>query len=308
MKKEKCIFIIMLFTSIVALAIYLVPFGNSERTNEICLAIFGGSIVASVVALIEYLQEREKTLEQFISDSRETIRNFRKIKYLSLDYPEELIIDCIKEEEDNFLRPIFNKPELDIAKKKILDYSVRARNQSDIDEKLAEKIKDDVIDKMGSENMYKAILGNAKEQIKNSMRSYIDASNFELKKLETSYENLCFIIHNKKIKQKINDKIVLKIKDYQKLINEKQFIFKDDINRLMGVAKACEELFALNKRLFRTEECRENNLIHNYVYQECIDEIEQSIESARNMILFRKEESVLEKKPVYIIHETLTSN
>ena len=68
---------------------------------DISMAIFGSALLGFIMSLIEYFAERRKAMEDFLSAAYSVYVQLRKIKLLKLDQPQNLILDCILEEQHN---------------------------------------------------------------------------------------------------------------------------------------------------------------------------------------------------------------
>lgn len=294
MKTKKYILWAMLIISLAAIVIYAIPYGNSEKTNAVCLSILGGSLVSLFVALIEYLQERANVLRQFVIEAREVVLHFRKIKYFSLSRVDEILLKCIKEEENNEFRLAFQEPLSHTEKNKMIDYIETVKLHGNSDEANLEEI-------------YQNQVTFEKERIIETMKSYISAATYDFKNMETTYEFISFIFFNKKNKSKIDKEIVRNLEKYQELIDSKKFIFEDAISRRRNFGSACDELIELNNTFFDVDSFRDDyNVTHNTVYQNCMDEILCSIEWVRTMISFvRRKEIPLYRQPVYKVHQVV---
>ena len=65
------------------------------------MALLGSAVLGFIMSLTEYYVEKRKAMEEFWLQSNKTLKELRKIKYLELDAPVELIKDALLEEQAN---------------------------------------------------------------------------------------------------------------------------------------------------------------------------------------------------------------
>ena len=68
---------------------------------DISMAIFGSALLGAIMSLTEYFVERRKAMEQFWDEARKVLKELRKIRYINVDAPHDLICACFSEEESN---------------------------------------------------------------------------------------------------------------------------------------------------------------------------------------------------------------
>ena len=104
MKAKKWVTFITAGISAISLICAIVatcPCVNLPLMYDISMAIFGSALLGFIMSLIEYFAERRKAMESFLSAAYKVYVQLRKIKLLKLDQPQDLILDCIAEEQHN---------------------------------------------------------------------------------------------------------------------------------------------------------------------------------------------------------------
>ena len=74
----------------------------------ISMAIFGGAALGFIMSLTEYYVERRKAMEEFWLQATKVLNELKKIKYLDVDAPINLIVDAIHEDDSNALKEKFH--------------------------------------------------------------------------------------------------------------------------------------------------------------------------------------------------------
>ena len=102
MKAKKWVTLITFSISAVSLIFALIAQCPClDLIYDISMAIFGSALLGFIMSLIEYFTERRKAMEDFLSAAYKVYVQLRKIKLLKLDRPQDLILDCIAEEQYN---------------------------------------------------------------------------------------------------------------------------------------------------------------------------------------------------------------
>lgn len=91
---------------------------------DISMAVFGSALLGAIMSLTEYFVDRRKSMEQFWDEARKVLNELRKIRYINVDAPHELICACFLEEESNKWHRIFNDPQSETARNKLI-YGLR---------------------------------------------------------------------------------------------------------------------------------------------------------------------------------------
>ena len=109
MKAKKWLTMITLVITAVSLFIAVIIGKNSNCiTYDIAMAIFGGAILGFIMSLIEYYVERQRAMEEFWLQATKILNELKKIKYLDVDAPINLIVDAMYEDDTNTLKEKFH--------------------------------------------------------------------------------------------------------------------------------------------------------------------------------------------------------
>lgn len=295
MKAKKWLTIITFVVSILSLVLAFI-IGKSANCifYDIAMALFGSAVLGFIMSATEYFVERRKAMEEFWIQAINILNELRKIKYLDIDTPEELVLDCLKEEQINKLKERFseNNDIQHIAKDSLIslleeNITISSPTNADLDSILEEYI----------------------QNIDKCMDSYRQVSTIEKGLLDNAYGNLEFIFGNRKIRQNAYDKIYDKIRKILYDIKSEAFHF-NLLKEGKGNYVICAlKIYELNSKYFKVT----NKNIHGYkntlVYQHVFDEIEESLEKFRRKIYRTKYEKV-KPEPVLgkMIHFNETNN
>ena len=109
MKAKKWLTIITLIITALSLVLAYI-FGKNSNciTYDISMAIFGGAALGFIMSLTEYYVERRKAMEEFWLQATKVLNELKKIKYLDVDAPINLIVDAIQEDDSNALKEKFH--------------------------------------------------------------------------------------------------------------------------------------------------------------------------------------------------------
>lgn len=109
MKAKKWLTIITLIITALSLVLAFIIGKNSNCiTYDISMAIFGGAALGFIMSLTEYYVERRKAMEEFWLQATKVLNELKKIKYLDVDAPINLIVDAIHEDDSNALKEKFH--------------------------------------------------------------------------------------------------------------------------------------------------------------------------------------------------------
>lgn len=229
---------------------------------DLSMACFGSALLGLVMSYIAYLAVRREAMESFWQEGIDLVSALRKISYLDIEEPEELVIEALKDEIDGFC---FAKSQTKKGKERLLDwievYKFPNNGQEDYDNEL----------KKGYENLI-AVYKNKINRIANP---YIEYSERNLRGLSNAYGNLDFLIGNKKIRKNAYEGIYRKLCDYRDMCYEESRHFRA-LNNGCNWATCFRKIRSLNKILYLVEE---NRVYASYSY-----EIERELEIFRSKI------------------------
>lgn len=99
--KKNLTIITFLCTASALLCAILTAKETGSIVYDIALAIFGSSLLGFVMSLTEYFVERRSAMECFWQEARKVLSKFRKVKYIDIDAPVDLLHACFLEEWNN---------------------------------------------------------------------------------------------------------------------------------------------------------------------------------------------------------------
>lgn len=278
MKAKKWLTMISLVITVVSLFISINIGKNSNCViYDISMAIFGGAILGFIMSLIEYYVERQRAMEEFWLQATKVLNELKKIKYLDVDAPINLIVDAIREEDTNILQGKFHflseEQKISISAKKNLISWYEKNGLVSFDEK------NDI--NMELKKLYDLKMNNYKEIFLQCMNSYREASTVELGNLDNAYGNLDFIIANRYIRKKAYELIYDKLRKivYQFQLEVYHFnLFKNG----HGNFPVCIlKVFELNQEYFLQKEEKFQDYINIFIFRNVFDDIEVSLEKFR---------------------------
>lgn len=104
-ESKKWLTIITLIITVLSLFLAIIIGKDSNCiTYDISMAVFGGAALGFIMSLTEYYVERRKAMEEFWLQASKVLNELKKIKYLDVDAPVNLIVDAIREDSSNTLR------------------------------------------------------------------------------------------------------------------------------------------------------------------------------------------------------------
>lgn len=277
MKAKKRLTIITLVITVLSLIIAIIIGKNSDCIiYDISMSIFGGATLGFIMSLTEYYVERQRAMEEFWIQAINILNELKKIKYLDVDAPINLIADAINEENSNAWRekfPFLNDDEkISVsAKKKLISWC----------EENAIVPFDKNADAMELEKLYESQMDGYKEVFFQCMDSYREASKIELGNLDNAYGNLDFIMANKCIRQKayelIYDKLRKIIYQFQSEVYHFNLLKDGKGNFSVCVLKVSE----LNQEYFCSKKKKIQGHTNVLIFQNVFDDIEDSLEKFR---------------------------
>lgn len=275
MKAKKWLTIITLVITVLSLLLAIIIGKDSNCISyDISMAIFGGATLGFIMSLTEYYVERQRAMEEFLIQAINVLNELRKIKYLDIDAPINLIADAINEEDSNVWRekiPFLNEKRSVSAKKKLISWC----------EENAIFPFDKNADVIELEQMYESKMAEYKGVFLQCMDSYREASMIELGNLDNAYGNLDFIMANKCIRQKAYESIYDKLRNivYQFQTEVYHFnLLKDGKGSFpVCILKVSE----LNQEYFCSKEKKIQGYTNTLIFQDFFDDIDDSLEKFR---------------------------
>ena len=265
---------------------------------DISMAIFGSALLGFIMSLIEYFAERRRAMEDSLRAAYKVYVQLRKIKFLKLDEPQVLILDCISEEQHNKL---WKKCDGETAKalgveavhKKRDTYITWIQENEPMSFSESDDIESILI------RIYNERIENYSNIFTKYMDMYIAASKIDLEDLSNAYGNLDFLFDNKKIRLFAFESIYSKLQEYRNKIKLEVFHFNMIKDGKGSFGVCCKKVLDLNDFFFATETTQQDGSEWTTVYQRKFDDVSDRIEEFRSKIYFRKEVKYEKKAPVF---------
>lgn len=229
------------------------------------------------MSLTEYYVEKRKAMEEFWLQSNKILKELRKIKYLELDAPVELIKDALLEEQANYWNAKFPLLIDDSG----ITHKAKSALISWFEENIPMSFNEDSDIEAELEKYYSASLKTYKDTFLRCMRSYQDASSIDLGLIDNAYGNLDFIISNHSIRKYAYNNIFDKMRKFVYQFREEAYHF-DLLNDGKGNFAVCvSKVVDLNKLFFAAKDVKAHGYVNTLVYQTAFDEIESELEKFR---------------------------
>ena len=302
MKAKKWLTIITLIITALSLVLAFIIGKNSNCiTYDISMAIFGGAALGFIMSLTEYYVERRKAMEEFWLQATKVLNELKKIKYLDVDAPINLIVDAIHEDDSNALKEKFHL----LSNDEKISVNAKENLISWYKENIPIPFDENTDDNKELTHLYDSNMAGYKEVFLQCMDSYREASMVELGNLDNAYGNLDFIIANKCIRQKAYEQIYDKLRKIVYQFRNEVYHFnllKDgNGNFPVCILKVSE----LNQKYFLSKEKNLQGYTNVSIFQNVFDDIDASLEKFRCKI-YRIE--YVEPKAIPVSGKTFFNN
>lgn len=292
MKAKKWLTIITLVITVLSLVRAFIIGKNSNCiTYDISMAIFGGAALGFIMSLTEYYVERRKAMEDFWLQATKVLNELKKIKYLDVDAPINLIVDAIHEDASNALKEKFHL----LSDDEKISVNAKENLISWYKENIPISFDENIDNNKELTQLYDSNMAGYKEVFIQCMDSYREASMVELGNLDNAYGNLDFIIANKCIRQKAYEQIYDKLRKIVYQFRNEVYHFnllKDgNGNFPVCILKVSE----LNQKYFLPKEENLQGYTNVSIFQNVFDDIDASLEKFRCKIYKSK---YVESKPI----------
>ena len=265
------------------------------------MAIFGGAALGFIMSLTEYYVERRKAMEEFWLQATKVLNELKKIKYLDVDAPINLIVDAIHEDDSNALKEKFHL----LSNDEKISVNAKENLISWYKENIPIPFDENTDDNKELTHLYDSNMAGYKEVFLQCMDSYREASMVELGNLDNAYGNLDFIIANKCIRQKAYEQIYDKLRKIVYQFRNEVYHFnllKDgNGNFPVCILKVSE----LNQKYFLSKEENLQGYTNVSIFQNVFDDIDASLENFRCKI-YRIE--YVEPKAIPVSGKTFFNN
>ncbi len=309
MKAKKWVTFITMGISIVSLTCAIIANFKLECNiiYDISMAIFGSALLGCIMSLIEYFAERKKAMEDFLSAAYRAFVQLKRIKYIDVNEPQELIFNCINEEQDNDL---IKEIEEETAKVMGLTFSHEKRSAY-IDWMKENEIfsfseNDDIESILIS--IYNQRIENYKKTFLSRIDMYIKLSKLDLENLSSAYGNLDFLFGNSSIRTAAYNFIFTPLNTYRDKILCESYHFNLLKEGEGNFAVCVDILFKLNNFFFEITKERNENCEQIVVYQRLFDDVYDRINDFKAATYFKKKTEYKKKSPVFCKTRSLSIN
>ena len=259
------------------------------------------AMVGFIMSLTEYYVERRKAMEEFWLQATKVLNELKKIKYLDVDAPINLIVDAIHEDDSNALKEKFHL----LSNDEKISVNAKENLISWYKENIPIPFDENTDDNKELTHLYDSNMAGYKEVFLQCMDSYREASMVELGNLDNAYGNLDFIIANKCIRQKAYEQIYDKLRKIVYQFRNEVYHFnllKDgNGNFPVCILKVSE----LNQKYFLSKEKNLQGYTNVSIFQNVFDDIDASLEKFRCKI-YRIE--YVEPKAIPVSGKTFFNN
>ena len=294
MKAKKWLTIITLIITVLSLFLAIIIGKDSNCiTYDISMAVFGGAALGFIMSLTEYYVERRKAMEEFWLQASKVLNELKKIKYLDVDAPVNLIVDAIREDSSNTLR----EKSYRLGDDKKISVSAKNKLISWLEENIPLPLDGNIDDNMKLKQLYDYQMAGYKAIFLQCMDSYREASAIELGNLNNAYGNLDFIIANKCIRQKAYELIYDKMKEIVHQFRSEVYHFNLLKDGKGNFSICVSKVYELNQKYFLSKEENFQNYTNTLVFQNVFDDLEASLEKFRCKI-YRIKYVEPEKMPI----------
>lgn len=209
MKAKKRLTIITLLVSLLSLvASFVIGKDSNCIYYDISMALLGSAVLGFIMSITEYYVERRKAMEEFWIQANKILKELRKIKYLDLDAPTNLIIEAFVEELSNESNLMFSL----LSKDKEIQHIAKDNLISWYEKNVPLPFDENTDVEKELEELYQSKMEGYKNSFMHCMSNYQLASSVELGTLDNAYGNLDFIVANNSIRKKAYDLIYDKIR------------------------------------------------------------------------------------------------
>ena len=290
MRGKKWLTIITFGCTVIALIIaFAVGKDSGCITYDIAMAVFGSALLGFIMSLTEYFVEKRNAMECFWQESRDALIKLRKVKYINIDAPVDLVHACFQEEWSKDFMKIIDPTAKDDAKTALISWyeeniPMSWTEYDDIDAAL-DKIYDDQ-------------MKSYREEYMKCIDSCIEASKTDLGALGNAYGNLDFIFCNSCIRNKAFSEIYDKISTVRNLLLSESYHFSLLKNGQGNFPVCAGKADDICKKVFDVQLKTESGYETKLVYQKALDDIDEALENFRIKIYRNATAEYPERIPV----------
>lgn len=297
---------------------------NSAKTMEdyliiIFSGIFTGAILSVFITLREYMDAKEYDLVEYYKASSGINRQIRKIPYLDIRQPYDLVEACIAEEDGNRSRVRYNEQlkraigesecseenkhiayennreeMIFVAKEKMQEYIWDM-----LDEKTKEKLKEIGRREHFLEQQYDDIMKKYYEKIDEIMKCYIEFGKIDYWKVEDGYGKIDFLLGNKKRRNMfIYKNLHEKERNFRGKIREAVLFFQEYYQEDVGnLPVQLSKIIEVQKEIFTREDRKGGYIVYNTLSYT----LDRDLTTLLKMVYGKKYEEEMPEKKDYVV-------
>lgn len=258
------------------------------------MALLGSAFLGFIMSITEYYVERRKAMEEFWLQAFKVLKELRKVKYLEVDAPLDLIIAAFGDEYLNEWNQIVailpeDKELRHEAKDNLISwYEVNIPlpfdENTDIDKEL--------------EQLYNFNMEGYKKSFIQCMDSYRVASSVELGLLDNAYGNLDFIFANRCVRKEAYDSILDKLRKIIFQFRTETYHFNLLAEGKGNLPVCAQKVSDLNQEYFLSKEEKTHGYANTLIYQNVFDDVDASLEKFRCKI-YRVKYVEPKRRPIF---------
>lgn len=300
MRAKKWLTIITLTCSVISVVLAI---SFSKLSNciwyDYSMAVFGSALLGLIMSFTEYLVERQRAMEVFLTESRKVLTKLRKIKYLDSDAPLEKIIACFEEEQ---WHEAF-KPTIEVAT--IPSSKEEHHNRDDLIAWFKKNTRElTSLDDNQLITYYESAMKKYRQNFQEVIDSCFAAATIDLGELDKAYGNLDFFL-NYDIRNKLAyQKIYLKIRECRDWARKMEGQFQSLKDGKGNFAECIKSAKDICDKVFEVKEFSKGNHNTKNVFQTIFDDIEDALDDFWCQTYHKKQDENQPRFPVNTIMHT----
>ena len=262
---------------------------NFQLIYDLALAVFGSALLGFIMSLIQYSASRRTAMESFWDKAGNVLSQLRKIKYLDIDAPFELVKNCFQEERKNNFAELIDSGIEENAKNAFISWYEETspmpwNENDDIETELNE--------------VYRTQMEVYRKKIIKCIDSYIDAAGIDLGTLNNTYGNLDFIFANNSIRQKAYTNVYQSIRDCYDILLAERYHFSLLKSNEGNFVVCADKAHEICRNFFEEQMTERNGCLTRSIFQKRFDDIDQALEDFRCRIHRKQKPDYPERIPV----------
>lgn len=228
-------------------------------------------------------------MESFWDEAGNVLSQLRKIKYLDIDAPFELVKNCFQEERKNAFAELIDSGIEENAKNAFISWYEETlpmpwTENDDIEAEL--------------DKVYRTQIEVYRKEIMKCIDSYIDAAGIDLGTLNNTYGNLDFIFANNSIRKKAYADVYQSIRACYDILLAERCHFSLLKSNKGNFAVCADKAHEICEKLFELQTTERNGCLTRSIFQKRFDDIDQALEGFRCRIYRKQKPDYPERIPV----------